>query len=127
MEQNNISLNAEAIRAIKSLQAKNGTYHYYKRALKRLTSLVLNHGDEVGMSDTEALATLRAIEAIRLDLTDIAGTVAKIPDVDAEISEADLQAIANFFDKDEDDADDDADDDTDDDDQPIETTNTPSE
>lgn len=123
MEQNNISLNAEAIRAIQSLQAKNGTYHYYKRALKRLTSLVLNHGDEIGMSDTEALSTLRAIEAIRLDLTDIAGTVAKIPDVEAEISEADLQAIADLY-AEEDEADDGEDPD---DDQPTETANTPSE
>lgn len=123
MEQNNISLNAEAIRAIQSLQAKNGTYHYYKRALKRLTSLVLNHGDEIGMSDTEALSTLRAIEAIRLDLTDIAGTVAKIPDVEAEISEADLQAIADLYA--EEDEDDDGEDP--DDDQPTETADTPSE
>lgn len=75
-ENNNINLSAEAIAAINALQHPAGTYSYYRDTLSRLFNFVLSQSDEIGMSDTEAMHTLRALDAMRSDLTEIAGAAA---------------------------------------------------
>lgn len=74
--QKNINLSIAAVRAIEALQHKNGTYNYYRETLSRLHAYILHQSDEIGMSDTEALNTLRALDALSSDLADLAGTAA---------------------------------------------------
>lgn len=86
----NLNLSCDAISAIKALQHKNGTYHYYADTLSRLINLIFNQSDEIGMSDTEAMATLRTLHALRDDLNSISGIVAESQQTEAsdeEISE----------------------------------------
>lgn len=71
--QNNVNLSPEAIRVINALQHKNGTYNYYRATIDRIYTYILHASDEIGMSDTETLHTLRALDGIRSDLKDLAG------------------------------------------------------
>lgn len=71
--QNNATLSAEAMRVITALQHKNGTYDYYRATIDRIYTYILHAGDEIGMSDTEILHTVRALDGIRSDLKDLAG------------------------------------------------------
>lgn len=77
--QSNISLSNDAAKVIEALQHKNGTFRYYHSALTSLSRYILQQSDEIGMSDTEALATLRVLDAIDSDLATIAGPVATEP------------------------------------------------
>lgn len=72
MESKNIALTPEALNVIATLQHKNGTYTFYTNALNRLFNFVLDQSDEIGMSDTEAIHTLRALQYIREGLATIA-------------------------------------------------------
>lgn len=81
---NNIKLTAFALRAIINLQHPNGTYRYYADTLSRLMTFVLHQSDEIGMSDNEAMATLRALHSLREDLGHIAGSVAVSEPVESE-------------------------------------------
>jgi hypothetical protein len=83
--QSNINLSNDAAKVIEALQHKNGTFRYYHSALTSLSRYILQQSDEIGMSDTEALATLRVLDAIDSDLATIAGPVA------AESSETETQ------------------------------------
>ncbi len=65
---NKINVSESAISAIVNLQHRNGTYSYYANALTRLINFVLHQSDEIGISDREAMATLRALHSIREDL-----------------------------------------------------------
>lgn len=80
----NIKLTAFALRAIINLQHSNGTYRYYADTLSRLITFVLHQSDEIGMSDCEAMATLRALHSLREDLGHIAGSVAESGQVEIE-------------------------------------------
>lgn len=71
--QNNVILSAGAVRVITALQHKNGTYDYYRATIDRIYTYILHAGDEIGMSDTEILHTVRALDGIRSDLKDLAG------------------------------------------------------
>lgn len=82
-----INLSNSAILAIINLQHPNGTYRYYNNMLSRMINLVLNQSDEIGMSDREAMATLRAIHSLREDLADIAGSAAMPEPVEIEADE----------------------------------------
>lgn len=84
---NNIKLTAFALRAIINLQHSNGTYRYYADTLSRLITFVLHQSDEIGMSDREAMATLRALHSLREDLGHIAGSVAISGSVEIEADE----------------------------------------
>lgn len=79
METKNIALTPEALVVIEALQHNNGTYSFYTNALKRLFNFVLDQSDEIGMSDTEAINTLRALQYIREDLATIANRQAQTP------------------------------------------------
>ena len=72
METKNIALTPEALAAIEALQHNNGTYTFYNDTLTRLFNFILNQSDEIGMSDTEAIHTLRALLYMREDLACIA-------------------------------------------------------
>ena len=72
MKSKNIALTPEALVVIEALQHNNGTYTFYTNALKRLFNFILDQSDEIGMSDTEAINTLRALQYIREDLATIA-------------------------------------------------------
>lgn len=88
--QNNINLSAEASRAIEALRHKNGTFNYYRNTLSRLHTYILHQSDEIGMSDTETLHTLRVLDAISSDLAALAGPAATgmtAPDTPEEIAE----------------------------------------
>lgn len=88
--QNNINLSAEASRAIEALRHKNGTFNYYRNTLSRLHTYILHQSDEIGMSDTETLHTLRVLDAISSDLAALAGPAANgmtAPDTPEEIAE----------------------------------------
>lgn len=74
--ENNINLTPDAVKAIEALQHPEGTHTYYRDTLSRLFNFVLSQSDEIGMSDTEAMHTLRVLDAVRADLTAIAGTAA---------------------------------------------------
>ncbi len=73
---NSINLSANGVMAIQSLQHTAGTFSLYDSTLARLAKFVLHWGDEIGMSDREAISTLRAIDALRSDLGYIAGPAA---------------------------------------------------
>lgn len=79
MEAKNITLTPEALVVIEALQHNNGTYTFYANALKRLFNFVLDQSDEIGMSDTEAINALRALQYIREDLATIANRQAQTP------------------------------------------------
>lgn len=72
MKDQKINLTPDAIRAIESLQAVGGTFKFYDETLKRLENYILEFAEEIGMSDTEALHTLRVLRYVRQDLADIA-------------------------------------------------------
>lgn len=74
--ENNINLTPDAVKAIEALQHPEGTHTYYRDTLSRLFNFVLSQSDEIGMSDTEAMHTLRVLDAVRADLTAIADTAA---------------------------------------------------
>ncbi|MCM1450663.1 MAG: hypothetical protein NC102_00170 [Clostridium sp.] len=82
--ENNLNLTAKAVQAIEALQHNAGTYSYYRDALQRIFRHILIDSDEVGMSSYEALATLRALNAISDDLRAIAGV-----DLPVEVDEDD--------------------------------------
>ena len=73
MEKNIITLSTAAIAAIQHLQDTNGTFEFYTSTLDRLFNYVLNQSDEIGMSDTEAVHTLRVLSYLKNDITHIAG------------------------------------------------------
>lgn len=85
--QNELNLSAEAIRAITALQHKNGTFRYYKHTINRLKILILHQSDEIGMSDAEALHSLRVLDAIGCDLAALAGSTANETSQDANAEE----------------------------------------
>lgn len=74
--ENIINLTPEAENAIINLQHPAGTYHYYRKTLDRLFTHVLHMSDEMGMSENEAMHTLRALDGLRFDLSKIAGEAA---------------------------------------------------
>lgn len=76
MATSNLTLSKGAISAITALQHPCGTYLYYRETLDRLYTHILHQSDELGMSDTEAIGTLRVLDALRSDLAAIAGPVA---------------------------------------------------
>lgn len=76
--ENNINLTPDAVKAIQALQHPCGTYQFYRTHLDRLFNYILNNSDEIGMSDNEAMHTLRALNALRADIADIAGTPAQL-------------------------------------------------
>lgn len=75
--ENNINLTPDAVKAIQALQHPCGTYQLYRAHLDRLFNYILNYSDEIGMSDNEAMHTLRALNSLRADIADIAGTPAQ--------------------------------------------------
>lgn len=100
MENQNITLTPGAIRAIEALQHKNGTYRFYTDTLGRLFNYILSQSDEIGMSATEAIATLRALKYLKSDLQQIAGAVAEEPEAatSEEISDR-VEAVFSDFDE----------------------------
>lgn len=76
--ENNINLTPDAVKAIQALQHPCGTYQFYRTHLDRLFNYILNDSDEIGMSDNEAMHTLRALNALRSDIADIAGPPAPL-------------------------------------------------
>lgn len=76
--ENNINLTPDAVKAIQALQHPCGTYQFYRAHLDRLFNYILNNSDEIGMSDNEAMHTLRALNALRADIADIAGSPAQL-------------------------------------------------
>ncbi len=78
--ENNINLTPDAVKAIQALQHPCGTYQFYRAHLDRLFNYILNYSDEIGMSDNEAMHTLRALNALRSDIADIAGPPAPLND-----------------------------------------------
>lgn len=76
--ENNINLTPDAVKAIQALQHPCGTYQFYRAHLDRLFNYILNNSDEIGMSDNEAMHTLRALNALRSDIADIAGPPAPL-------------------------------------------------
>ena len=76
--ENNINLTPDAVKAIQALQHPCGTYQFYRAHLDRLFNYILNNSDEIGMSDNEAMHTLRALNSLRSDIADIAGTPAQL-------------------------------------------------
>lgn len=94
MKTNNITLSTSAIAAIDRLQHKNGTYDFYSATLSRLFNYILDQSDEIGMSDTEAIHTLRVLKYIKEDLAQIAGK----GDSPVELLiEADIEEIEKSF------------------------------
>lgn len=73
MEKNttSIDLTAEAAAVITALAHPNGTYEYYQNTLDRLYGTILHESDELGMSDTETIHTLRVLDSIRKDLKEL--------------------------------------------------------
>ena len=109
MEKNNIHLTPQAIRAISMLQGKQGTYEYYDEAVEKMYYYTLRHGDEIGMSDGEALDILRTLDALRQDLAAIAGHDTR---KFAEVSDDDLKRLVVMLDDEDEDEDDDLPDET---------------
>ncbi len=71
--ENILNLTPDAVKAIQALQHPCGTYQFYRSHLDRLFNYVLNNSDEIGMSGSEAMLTLRALDLLRTDLAAIAG------------------------------------------------------
>lgn len=72
MTTNSIALNTEATRAIEALQSPAGTSSMYIETLNRISNYILHQSEEMGMSDTEAISTLRVLDMITLDIRAIA-------------------------------------------------------
>lgn len=89
-----INLSNAAISAIINLQHHNGTYRYYTDTLSRLITFVLHQSDEIGMSDREAMATLRALHSLREDLGHIAGEIATSDPIEIEADDDDYSDVA---------------------------------
>jgi hypothetical protein len=68
METEKISLTDEAIRAIESLQHHAGVANFYIDTLAKLNNYILHMSEEMGMSDNEAMSTLRALHMLALDI-----------------------------------------------------------
>lgn len=95
---NTINLSPEAVSAIEALQHNEGTFHYYSSTLKRLQAYVLHFSDEIGMSDTEAVHTLRVLDAIHSDFKAIAGKVASASETEIILTTEEVAArIDNAF------------------------------
>lgn len=89
-----LTLSTTAIAAIDRLQHKNGTYEFYASTLSRLFNHILDQSDEIGMSDTEAIHTLRVLQYLKDDIAHIAGK----GDSPIEIRiEANTEAIEHTF------------------------------
>lgn len=73
MNTKTIIITPSAQRVIEALQHNCGTYRYYANTISRLSSLVLNFNDEIGLSDTDAISLLRSLQSLREDLAAIAG------------------------------------------------------
>lgn len=73
MEAKNITLSTKAVAAIERLQHPRGIYDFYATTLTRLFNYILDQSDEIGMSDTEAVHTLRVLRYLKDDITHIAG------------------------------------------------------
>lgn len=84
---NNIKLSDPAVDAIISLQHKNGTYRFYSDTISRLYNLILLQSDEIGMSDREAMATLRALYCLKEDLGYISGIASTSEQLDIDIDD----------------------------------------
>lgn len=72
MKENKIILSSAAENAIRALRHKEGTLNVYVNTLDRLFSLVLHQADEIGISDYEAMSTMRVLDMIRDDLRSLA-------------------------------------------------------
>lgn len=77
---NNIILSADATQVIGNLQHSCGTFDYYNDTLTGLFNYILNQSDEIGMSDMEALHTLRVLNALKADLGTLAGKGVDTPE-----------------------------------------------
>lgn len=97
MKTKNIALTPEALVVIEALQHNNGTYTFYTNALKRLFKFVLDQSDEIGMDDTEAIHTLRALQYIREDLATIANRQSD-PVADPTNTEETVEKVEATFD-----------------------------
>lgn len=73
MESRNIALSTKAVEVIETLRHSCGSYTYYADTLTRLFNLVFAESEEIGMSDTETLRTLRVIKSLMADLAYLAG------------------------------------------------------
>lgn len=95
-----VAFTTEAANVITALQHKNGTYEYYQNTLARIYSTVLHESEEMGMSDTETVRTLRVIDSIRRDLEALRHGVAipgNLP-LDEIPERAPLDAVSDTFD-----------------------------
>lgn len=96
MKSNIITLSSKAVAVIERLQHTRGTYDFYATTLTRLFNYVLDQSDEIGMSDTEAVHTLRVLRYLKDDITHIAGK----GDSPLEIRiEADMEGLVNSIEK----------------------------
>lgn len=73
MNTKTIIITPSAQRVIEALQHNCGTYRYYANTISRLSSLILNFNDEIGLSDTDAISLLRSLQSLREDLAALAG------------------------------------------------------
>lgn len=71
-ENTSINISEVAANVINALRHKAGTFSLYDDTLARLYTTVLYESDELGMSDTETVSTLRTLDLIRRDLAAIA-------------------------------------------------------
>lgn len=92
MKSNIITLSSGAIAAIERLQHSRGTYDFYAATLTRLFNYILDQSDEIGMSDTEAVHTLRVLRYLKDDITHIAGKDGSPLEIRIE---ADMEGIEN--------------------------------
>lgn len=92
MKSNIITLSSGAIAAIERLQHSRGTYDFYAATLTRLFNYILDQSDEIGMSDTEAVHTLRVLRYLKDDITNIAGKDGSPLEIRIE---ADMEGIEN--------------------------------
>ena len=74
---NKVQLNDAALSAIRDLQANCGTHEYYIGTISRLSEIILNSGDEIGLSNHEAISILRSLAGMRKDLDAIATAAVK--------------------------------------------------
>ena len=99
--ENNINLTPDAVKAIQALQHPCGTYQFYRTHLDRLFNYILNNSDEIGMSDNEAMYALRALNALRSDIADIAGSPAPLNEPVDPFDSITLTAAPEQLDSDE--------------------------
>lgn len=102
--ENNINLTPDAVKAIQALQHPCGTYQFYRTHLDRLFNYILNNSDEIGMSDNEAMYALRALNALRSDIADIAGSPAPLNEPVDPFDSITLTAAPEQLDSDENEA-----------------------